>query len=276
MKTVLFDMDGTLTEARKPIKSDMVECINNLSKFANIGIVTGSPKDYIVEQLKLGTETWDADTLRRITYYPCNGTQVYAYDKFLMSLEEKSSVTIKDYLETVGNSDLLYAHMIMNLLDLQSHAIKTYKDLNPIGHFISYRGSLVNWSMVGREATHEDREAFVRLDKKLDIRKNLRSILRHRFDVFGLETIEMALGGSTSIDIYPSGWDKTYVLNHVDEKDAWFFGDKCEPGGNDHALYEKLRCSNRSFKVKSPDETIKKVKILMNQLEREENEFNTL
>jgi len=272
VKTVLFDMDGTLTEARKPIKSDMVECIDRLSKFANIGIVTGSPKDYIVEQLKLGIETWDAKTLRKITYYPCNGTQVYAYDKFLMSLEEKSSVTIKDYLETKGDSDLLYTHMIMNLLDLQSHAVKTYKDLKPVGHFISYRGSLVNWSMVGREATHEDREAFVKVDKELDIRKNLRSILRHRFDVFGLETIELALGGSTSIDIYPAGWDKTYVLNHVDEKDSWFFGDKCEPGGNDYALYEKLKDDNRSFKVVSPDETIKKVEILITQLEREANE----
>ena len=61
---------------------------------------------------------------------------------------------------------------------------------------------------------------------------------------------------STSFDIYPKGWDKTYALKHYDNHEIWFAGDKCEEGGNDYHLYEALRGVGRSYKVATPADTI--------------------
>ena len=70
------------------------------------------------------------------------------------------------------------------------------------------------------------------------------------------DKIEATLGGNTSIDIYPTGWDKRHALRHLDEKQIpWFVGDRCEQGGNDYPLYAALKDSGRSFKTSGPSET---------------------
>ena len=49
---ILFDMDGTLTEPREEAGEDIMEALYDLSKEAEVGIVTGSDIDYIQEQIK--------------------------------------------------------------------------------------------------------------------------------------------------------------------------------------------------------------------------------
>ena len=49
MQTFLFDMDGTLTEARRPAKKEVAEALFNLSNYGDIGILTGSHLKYVVE-----------------------------------------------------------------------------------------------------------------------------------------------------------------------------------------------------------------------------------
>ena len=51
-KIVLFDMDGTLTEAREEISEDLLEGLLALrDEGAEAGIVTGSDLEYIKEQI---------------------------------------------------------------------------------------------------------------------------------------------------------------------------------------------------------------------------------
>ena len=49
-------------------------------------------------------------------------------------------------------------------------------------------------------------------------------------------------GVQISFDVFPTGWDKTYCLQHVKEHGAFktihFFGDKTFEGGNDHEIFE--------------------------------------
>ena len=50
-KIVLFDMDGTLTPARKKMQWSMVDALADLQQAgAEIGIVTGSDLDYVRQQ----------------------------------------------------------------------------------------------------------------------------------------------------------------------------------------------------------------------------------
>ena len=63
------------------------------------------------------------------------------------------------------------------------------------------------------------------------------------------------MGGDTSFDIYPTGWDKTYALKYFENRTCWFVGDRCSPGGNDYEIYELLKKSNRAFQTSNPIQT---------------------
>ena len=63
---VLFDVDGTLTEAREPISVKMLKALRELCKYTEIGFLTGSGLEYIKEQL------WPAlndPIIKRIPYF---------------------------------------------------------------------------------------------------------------------------------------------------------------------------------------------------------------
>ena len=76
-----------------------------------------------------------------------------------------------------------------------------------------------------------------------------------------------SIGGQISFDVFPTGWDKTYCLQHVaTEKNLsgveyttiHFFGDKTHKGGNDYEIYEDERTTGHS--VKNPEDTIRILK----------------
>ena len=52
-KIVLFDMDGTLTPPRKEFDVDLLPALRELAKVADIGIVTGSDHNYVLQQMGL-------------------------------------------------------------------------------------------------------------------------------------------------------------------------------------------------------------------------------
>ena len=53
MRLILFDVDGTLTPARLPIKDNMLECLQQLKQVPDlhIGFVGGSDLSKQIEQL---------------------------------------------------------------------------------------------------------------------------------------------------------------------------------------------------------------------------------
>lgn len=72
--------------------------------------------------------------------------------------------------------------------------------------------------------------------------------------------IFFASGGQISFDVFPTGWDKTYCLNHVENdgfKEIHFFGDKVDVGGNDFEIYSHPRVNGH--RVTSPEDTMKQL-----------------
>ena len=253
---VLFDMDGTLTLPRKNIGKDMVNTIINLLNYSEVGIVTGSGLDYLKEQCAALWEDkrfispdqnfWD------IVLLPCNGTQVlnWAGDDWSMTYE-------KCMRDEIGDEQM--DRLFQGILHLQNQYVDDYFGITPLtGPFISSRGSLINWCPVGRNASDIDRERFCKIDEDNRVRKSLRKELLSWMSSHHINGVTVSLGGSTSLDIYPGGWDKTYSLNHFsDDISVWFVGDKCTGAGNDRSIYERLLVEERSFKTSGPDETIK-------------------
>jgi len=252
-KIVLFDMDGTLTPAREKIQSDVIDALKSLQEKFEIGIVTGSDILYIeqqVEDLLLNKELDNS----QLHLFPCNGTKHYTWNK-----DQYEKVFDADMIKELGAD--VYRHVLQNVLSYQLLITIKY-DLPYTGTFFDYRGSMLNWCPIGRTASKDQRSEWVEADLKFDIRNTYMQFLKSEFSK-KMFNLDVALGGATSFDIYPKGWDKTYVINHLsDYEDILFIGDKCNPGGNDHAIYTLLKDGKgtQSYSVESPEDTIKVIR----------------
>ena len=243
---VLFDVDGTLTEARQAIQGPMISTLRTLCEYCEIGLVTGSGLEYIKEQL---WPIFNSKTIKRNCHLlPCNGTEyLVPTEDEEMAFHTISANSIVKELKDPGFNKLL-----ATLCELQARLIKEY----PIplsGHFIQNRESTVNWCPIGRNANTLQRSTFEVLDKQHSIRLTYLSILKEQLKDLKLT---VKLGGDTSFDIYPDGWDKTYALRHFKNWNVWFVGDRCYPEGNDYELFELLKHKERSFETGGPAETI--------------------
>tara|TARA_Y100001973_G_C5149494_1_gene307287 strand:- start:9 stop:815 length:807 start_codon:yes stop_codon:yes gene_type:complete len=248
---VLFDVDGTLTEARRPIEKAMLKALRELSRYAEVGFLTGSGLEYIKEQL------WPAlaDPIIRQNCHllPCNGTEyVIPYGDEEIILNHMSKEHMIDH---IGNED--FQKLMSILCAYQAKIIEENNDLPLTGNFVQNRGSMINWCPIGRNAQQTDREVFKALDNLYGIRKKYMDMLKEYLKTAKID-VTVKLGGNTSFDIFPHGWDKTFALNHFDGPNwvFWFVGDRCSPTGNDYEIFSALKETGRAFEVGSPEETV--------------------
>lgn len=251
---ILFDMDGTLTPARKPAEDFLKPHIKRLLEVANIGIVTGSDMDYLLQQCESLWTGDDGCDPSKITLMPCNGTKVYKWkDSCKSKFNNWNLIESNDMRKFMGDESF------DNLMKLLISAQYAYISKNPehplTGHFFCYRDSMINWCPVGRNARDEERKKFIEFDIKSKSRIRLMTGVQTLSEKTLNSEIVFALGGNTSIDIYPKGWDKTFALNHLKDYVCWFVGDRCEPTGNDYTIYEHLKKDFRAFKTTGPEET---------------------
>jgi len=243
---VLFDMDGTLTKPREAFESFLLPALSDLASKAEIGIVSGSDYNYIREQL------WPITNRSHIRYkthlLPCNGTKHYTPPK--SNAEDYELVYKNSMKDEIGEDG--FNQLIRLLFERQlrfSHSLPCLS-----GNFIDYRGSMINWCPIGRSATPSERKSFVDLDTSYS------PTVRQRERVYLLQNsflpnvgVEIKIGGETSFDIFPKGWDKTYCLKHFPGYDVWFIGDNCGTGGNDKELYDLLFSKGRAFATQGPE-----------------------
>ena len=120
------------------------------------------------------------------------------------------------------------------------------------GNHIEQRVGLVNFSIIGRNCSQIQREAYYKWDQ---IHKERLTICNYLMENF--PEIEASIGGQISIDIYQKGGNKAQVLDDINGE-VYFFGDKMEKGGNDYPIADRLKKDKRKyklFKVNSPEET---------------------
>jgi len=257
MKLVMFDMDGTLTDARKQISLSMMTALGNLQKSGyKIAIVTGSDLNYIEQQCDPIFDIGSPVDPTAILYYPCNGTKKYNFSNGRFSCEYTHSLC-----HHVGRGR--YSDMIKAIFDCQSYLLRLEgtDGILLTSTFIVSRGSMINWSPIGRNADSNDRERFVAVDKKYNIRMSILEYIDKNYkDLFKGVTVK--LGGDTSFDIFPTGWDKTYALNDqlnsdIKYEEIIFMGDRCEDNGNDKEIYDACKKleNGKSYKVRNYFET---------------------
>ena len=223
----IFDIDGTLTPSRNPIDQEFKQDFLNFCKHQKVWLVTGSDKDKSVEQL--GEDTW----LAADRVYQCCGNQLWVGGDLVRQTEWSGP----EYLDTMLNMFL-------------------EKSLYPNrhGNHIEKRIGMVNFSVVGRNCTQEQRNDYFAWDNINKEREAFAKELIERFP-----WLDATIGGEISIDIYERGADKGQILDDLNGDNFTFFGDNLIPGGNDYAIQEaaiakKLK-GNEFYNVESWKET---------------------
>lgn len=221
---LLFDMDGTLTDARCPVSPDVIECLKKVSPSIRKYLVTGSDMSKIEEQM--GTDNLLA-LFERV--YACNGTRVWNCN---LDMDDEANPVEPELIHKISLSDYYSEADINHIINvLLKIAYKTHTKIKT-GTFVEWRDSQINFSVVGRNCTTAQREDYVKWDKKSGEREKIITELREKFKGWGLS---FRLGGQISIDITREGWDKTYSFNNMNESpdQCVFFGDKICKDGND-------------------------------------------
>ncbi len=221
---LLFDMDGTLTDARQAITPDVLGALGSVQNGIKKYLVTGSDMSKIEEQIP--TESL-LNLFERV--YACNGTRVYNCN---LDMDDECHSVEPELIHRTFLTDFYSDADITHIVDvLLKIASETHTKIKT-GTFVEWRDSQITFSVIGRNCTADQRLDYVRWDKKSGEREKIINKLREEFKGWGLS---FRLGGQISIDITREGWDKSYAFeNMVESPDQCiFFGDKICKDGND-------------------------------------------
>ncbi len=205
-KTFMFDVDGTLTDARRTIDPDFHEFMLEFMEKNKCMIVTGSDRPKTVEQIGLTL----TNTFHKV--YHCSGNHVYVGPK-----EHHKN----DWMLT----DEQY-NFLENLIDSIHYKEKT-------GNHIEQRTGTANVSIVGRNADWEQRARYAKWESDNKGRDFIAETYNNTFS----DSIAQ-VAGETSIDIYKTGCDKSQAVKEQ-KGTTIYFGDHCYPGGNDYTASQE-------------------------------------
>ena len=215
----IFDIDGTLTPSRQRITQDFSIFFSLWSMDNTFYLVTGSDIDKTKEQVP-----WYI-LERAEAIFTCCGNQMWRDNELIYDNKFKVTKKLNKLLGTIlSNSQ--YPHRY--------------------GNHIEDRGSMVNFSIVGRDCTQEQRDEYFKYDNEKGERKIIANAIKEKFP-----DLDAVLGGQISIDIYPKGMDKSQVFKHIEEKENsdeyYFIGDRTKEGGNDYPLAKLMKETNNCY-----------------------------
>jgi len=207
-KIYIFDMDGTLTPSRRSMTKDFEEFFNIWANNHTFFLVSGSNLEKIKEQVP--------EYILNLSegVFTCGGNQLWLDGVLSYNHEFKPSNELIDFLK--------------NKLEQSPYPVRA-------GNHIEDRGSMLNFSIVGRDCSIEDRLKYFEYDCETNERVKISKEICSTW-----ENLDAVIGGQISIDITPKGMNKSQVLSEVKKfyaDDSYYFiGDRTMQGGNDYPL----------------------------------------
>jgi len=214
MKAFIFDVDGTLTPSRRPIDETFQRWFLEFCYSHHVYLVTGSDYPKTVEQL--GSSICQ----NVVRVYNCNGNDVW---------EKGNNIYTNNWTLPEDAHEWLSEQLAESKLPLRT------------GLHFEHRPGMVNFSVVGRNATLGERMFYIKWDNEVDERNKIAAGFNNRFP-----NLQATVGGDTGLDIAPRGFDKSQILKdfEFDNVRLFFYGDRMDPAGNDYTL-SKLILDNR-------------------------------
>jgi phosphomannomutase len=199
----VFDVDGTITPSREKMDEKFQEYFLDFCHKNTVYLVTGS--DYAKTEEQVGPEICFAAE----GVFNCSGNM----------LTRRNVEMYRNDFELTDDERMA----LKNELYASGFSVRT-------GNHIEHRIGTVNFSVVGRNANKHERQQYVRWDNATGERVSICARMNEWFP-----RLECLVGGETSIDICLRGYNKGQVKNHI-HGSIIFFGDRCNPGGNDYSL----------------------------------------
>jgi HAD superfamily hydrolase (TIGR01484 family) len=247
-KIIVFDLDGTLAESKQVLGLEMAELLARLAGRKKVAVISGGSYRQFQKQF---LPTWreilnerpaeEVQSLNENLFLlPTSGSQIYAYDQgmgdwqilakesFPAELKEK---TEKAFETVIASGDY----------DIPK---ETY------GERLEDRGTQITFSALGQDAPLEKKKIW---DPDQAKRQKIKKFLEQE-----IPEADISIGGATSIDVLPKGFNKAVGLQKLLgllflEKDGLIFvGDALFPGGNDYSAFV---AGFETVKVKIPSET---------------------
>ena len=150
-KVYIFDVDGTLTPSRQRMTEEFAKFFDEWTNKNKYYLVTGSDINKTKEQVPI------AYIDRAQGIFTCCGNQFYIEDKLVYENEFKPSDDLLKYLE--------------DTLDDSDYPVKA-------GVHIEDRGSMLNFSMVGRRCSLQERKNYFEYDKLTGERQEIAKYIR--------------------------------------------------------------------------------------------------
>ena len=212
----IFDVDGTLTPSRAKINEDFRKWFLEFVYTHEVYLVTGSDSEKTVEQIGM-------ELFKKVKcVYNCSGNTKHKKGICVFNTKDfELPVVVQKYLEK----------------KLRNSNFDTKTGL----HFDT-RPGLLNFSIVGRNATKAQRRKYVKYDTSINERQLLSDEFNKRFSK--KFNIVSQVAGETGLDIIEMGKDKAQILKDFTYQDKiTFFGDNIQPGGNDWSIAQAVKYS---------------------------------
>ena len=169
-RVFIFDVDGTLTPSRQKMTKEFKEFFEKWSEKNKFYLVTGSDLPKLQEQM-------DFMDIEAEGIFTCCGNEFWEPDPHTVNtsanLIYENKFELPEHLE-----------MFLKIILSQSKYPKR------CGNHIENRGSMVNFSIVGRDCSLEERKEFFEWDNKVDERKKIANIIKQK-----AKGIDAVIGG---------------------------------------------------------------------------------
>jgi hypothetical protein len=243
-KIIAFDLDGTLAESKQHLEGDVAELLCILAKEKRVVIITGGSFDQFKAQFLpyfVPKEKEQDVIYKNLILLATSGSQRYQYSNisknWVLTDIEEFPKEIKQEVSKVLN-EIVYN---------SEYGICPVIEGDDI---IEDRLTQITMSALGQHAPIEAKKNWDPDQKKrIEIKKMLESKIKD---------VTIIIGGTTSVDILPKGFNKAQGLLRllskfgIKSKEMIFLGDALFPGGNDYSVFE---AGIESIKVSGPIET---------------------
>ncbi len=237
-RVFIFDVDGTLTPSRQPMTEEFQKFFSEWVKTNKFYLVTGSDIEKLQEQMCF----FDIEAEALFT---CCGNEMWIPDPHIVNIsayqEYRKEFKVPETLRTYLGEQLRFS----------DYPIRA-------GNHIEDRGTLLNFSIVGRDCTLTQRRDYNQYDNQMEERKTIAKYIKEQW-----KDLDAVIGGQISIDIYPKGKDKSQVLDVIKQHQITpadeyiFIGDRTMEGGNDYPLAKLMdtEADCKYYQVKNWEET---------------------
>ena len=220
-KIYLFDVDGTLTPPKQKAVQIFRRQFFEWLKDKEVYLVSGGSFKRLCEQLSPEV----MDNIEGV--FACMGNVYYRRKK------DEERAWFHEYEHKFKPTKKLIA-------DLDAAVAKSEYTTKTGNHHESRTG-MINFSIVGRNATQEERNAYAAYDAEQKERQAIVEQLREKHP-----KCDFVIGGAVSIDIFNKGRDKSQVIREhfkdlPQDVIIHFVGDRIEYPGNDYAIAEAVR-----------------------------------